>query len=403
MSCRKVGRLSGRSVSPRVTEERLRQILPRLPVTRIVDLTPLDPIRLPVFSAVTPLALDLTSHQGKGVDAVSARVSAMMEAVERISAEDPPPGLTCKASFEQLTDQRRQLAADPEWFCLPSDTAYTRAAVMTWVEGFDLLRRAPVLLPLDLAISPPREGILQEVDTNGLASGNTRLEAVIHALCEVIERDVLSQHTFTALFADHRDRAVPKHAVDLATLPETSAAWIETIRSAGHDVMIDDLTGDLEVATFRTLIIDDRFPDPQGAMTVSFLGFGTHPDAETAVQRSITEAVQSRLAYILGARDSFNHFPRTRRRTSLDILLAERQPDRVRPFSETPSFFDVDLLEDLRFLLKRLERRGYDRVIAVDLTRADLGIPVVRVRVPGLSGFLVNRRRIDWRCLRHLL
>jgi len=57
----------------------------------------------------------------------------------------------------------------------------------------------------------------------------------------------------------------------------------------------------------------------------------------------------------------------------------------------------------LAFLLEGLRAAGFERVIAVDLTRPDLDVPVVRVRVPGLSCFAVDRRRVGWRCLRHLL
>jgi ribosomal protein S12 methylthiotransferase accessory factor len=39
----------------------------------------------------------------------------------------------------------------------------------------------------------------------------------------------------------------------------------------------------------------------------------------------------------------------------------------------------------------------------VNLTRPDLGVAVVRIRVPGLTSFAVNQRRVGWRCLRYLL
>ncbi|MCB1809080.1 MAG: hypothetical protein KDJ99_29175, partial [Candidatus Competibacteraceae bacterium] len=87
----KIALVSGRVRSPEQTEQRLQPLLGKLPVTRITDLTPLDPIRLPVYAVVTPLARDLTTHMGKGADALSARVSALMEAVERISAESIDP------------------------------------------------------------------------------------------------------------------------------------------------------------------------------------------------------------------------------------------------------------------------------------------------------------------------
>src|SRR5262245_39602974 len=56
--------LTTRAVSLELTHTSLRAVLRRIPVTRVADLTPLDRLALPVFSAVTPLAGDLTTHLG---------------------------------------------------------------------------------------------------------------------------------------------------------------------------------------------------------------------------------------------------------------------------------------------------------------------------------------------------
>jgi ribosomal protein S12 methylthiotransferase accessory factor YcaO len=42
--------------------------------------------------------------------------------------------------------------------------------------------------------------------------------------------------------------------------------------------------------------------------------------------------------------------------------------------------------------LKRLRNSGVHRVVAVDLTRPELGVPVVRVVIPGLEGLYTNPR-----------
>ena len=42
--------------------------------------------------------------------------------------------------------------------------------------------------------------------------------------------------------------------------------------------------------------------------------------------------------------------------------------------------------DDVRHLLERLGAAGMERVVAVDLTRDEFAIPVVRVVVPGLEG-----------------
>lgn len=394
---------ANRSVSPDRTEARVRQVLPRLPATRLSDLTPLDPIRLPVFTVVTPLSRDLTIHMGKGADAASARVSALMEAVERVSAETAPPGSTLRARFTDLLDDPRRPPVDPLTLDLADDTAYAPEREITWIESFDLLAGAPVLLPADLALNPPSEGVLREVDTNGLASGNTRLEAVIHGLCEVIERDVMSQREFVAQFGDPGDPKPSAWDVDLSTLPVPARAWVERVLAHGLDLTVQDITGELCVPTFRAMISDYAYPSPEGLGAVHFPGWGTSPNAEAAVLRAVTEAVQARLGVIQGARDAFNAYPFGARAATRGDRIRQMQPGSLVSFSRASSFESLDLLADLEWLLDRLASAGLRQVLVTDLTRPDLGIPVVRVRVPGLSFFFGNRRRIGWRCLRHLL
>jgi ribosomal protein S12 methylthiotransferase accessory factor len=55
-------------------------------------------------------------------------------------------------------------------------------------------------------------------------------------------------------------------------------------------------------------------------------------------------------------------------------------------FGEVANFTVDDLARDLRWELERLRSPGVGRVVAVDLTRSEFGIPVVRVVIPGLEG-----------------
>jgi ribosomal protein S12 methylthiotransferase accessory factor len=52
------------------------------------------------------------------------------------------------------------------------------------------------------------------------------------------------------------------------------------------------------------------------------------------------------------------------------------------PFSSIPSYIHDDIADDIRFMLDGLRKAGFTQVVAVDLTRPELGIPVVRVIVP---------------------
>jgi ribosomal protein S12 methylthiotransferase accessory factor len=243
------------------------------------------------------------------------------------------------------------------------------------------------------------------VDTNGLASGNTLLEATVHALCEVIERDLISQVEFATLFADAGELRLGVRGISLDTLPASAQAWLARSAAHGLGVRVHFIDSDLRVPTFRALLVDLAYPSPGGPTAATFVGFGTHPNAELALVRALSEAFQSRVGFIHGGRDSFNTFGGSSRRQSLRARAeAVAAPPTLR-FSELASVSacHADLRDDLAYLLAQLTAAGLDSVIATDLTRPELGIPVVRVRVPGLASFVVNRRRVGFRCLRHLV
>lgn len=384
-----------RTVEPAETEVRARRAARAIPVTRLADLTPLDSIGLPVWCAVTPLASDLTTHLGKGLTPGAARTSALMEAVERASAERAPHG-TLRGSYEALR-QSGLPVVDPERFTLPPDTLYRPDRAVSWSRGAVLDGGEEAWLPTDLVLCPPNEGVLHQPDTNGLASGNAWIEAVVHGLLEVVERDAFGRLVFAERFADPEDGAPAARRVDPASVPASCQPIIERIVGAGLTVEIDDLTQEIAVPVLRAVVQDGARPSPAGPRLQGHFGLGAAPSAEIALRRALTEAVQSRLASIQGARDSFNRLP-----------PATRPPVAVPAwpaidFAAIPSFESDDLQDDLRHVLGCLEAAGFLGAVAVDLTRADLGLPVVRVRVPGLSCFVVDRSRVGWRDLSCLL
>lgn len=386
-----------RTLTAEETLARTSHLMAALSVTRIADLTSLDRLGIPVFCAVTPLAKDLTTHMGKGRDMSAAKASALMEACERICAEKLPVQ-PLRNSFEQLSIQKTNVF-DPREFALPPDTAFTKALPVDWVIATDLLSGAQSYVPADLAISPPQDGVLRHPDTNGLASGNTQLEAVLHGLCEIIERDAAGRVLFADLYTEEGDDVRPRRMLDLSSgVPEAALSLIREINAQGLDVELEILTQDIQLPICRAELIDPRFPTLKGPQMRRFPGLGCDLSAETALTRAITEAAQSRLAVIQGARDSFNHFPR-RTRTRPPPL---RELSEV-SWADVPNFESLDLREDLNYLLDALNHAGVERVLYVDLTRPGIDVPVVRTIVPGLSLFLVDQNRVSWRDLQCLI
>jgi ribosomal protein S12 methylthiotransferase accessory factor len=398
---RKVDRLLPRVQSLDESEAWVGACFDTVPITRLSDLTPLDSLGLPVFCAVTPLAKDLTTHLGKGTTALAARLSSLMEAIERVSAEEVRSP-TVRASRREM--RASGLAAiDPVLFDLPPGTRYRPDAPFDWVEGWDLIGASPVWLLADLARSPGKEAVLGQVDTNGLAAGNTFGEAVLHALCEVIERDALAQRQFFAAFAEPSDGAPPARRINPLSAPAATIELVERIAQAGLQLVVTDITGDVAIATFVCMLVDHGFPSPDGPATRRFVGYGCAPCAELALNRAICEAVQARLAVMQGARDSFNQTLVSRRAAGRWAMMEDFIALPEMPFATVPSFDSHDLARDLAHVLAALSNAGFGCAIVVDLTSPDLGTPVVRVRVPGLSSFVMDRARIGWRCLRYLL
>ena len=376
------------------TERRLERLLDLVPITRIYDAAPLDRIGLPVWSAVTPLAADLTVHAGKGASAQAARISAIMEAIERVSAEAVPLRRVRSAPFADLEAE----ALDPELFDLPFSTAYTREVPCSWIEGHDLLGARDVWVALDLVISPARERICTGPETNGLAAGNTVIEAVLHAVYELIERDAAAHERFLRRYGEGA-QVPPLRLVSLDALPTSACAWIAQLQDAGLRVTVQELTHDVDVPVFRAVLTDRSFPGREG-QAVRFEGLGCDLDPERALIRALSEAGQSHTAVLVGARDAFEG----NREEMSTARFLERLLTRtvVEPFAGRARPPD-DLTERLRIVLERLAKAGFRHCVMVELTRADLQVPVVRVLVPGAAGPVgETTRRPSLRLLRGL-
>ena len=69
------------------TFARLREIGNTLGVTRIADITGLDRVGIPVYSAIVPSSEDgISVYNGKGLRPIDAKVGALMESIERQTA-----------------------------------------------------------------------------------------------------------------------------------------------------------------------------------------------------------------------------------------------------------------------------------------------------------------------------
>lgn len=377
-----------RTATPEAVLARALPLAPRLGITRVANITGLDRIGVPVAVAYRPNSRSLAVFQGKGASLAAAKASAVMEAAEAWHAERvalPPRGgryaELLATGLPALDPARLARAADAP----PGDP---RDAAFDWVEGRDLFTGEPRWVPLDavtadFTVAGMPRGPLRAT-ANGLASGNHPLEAIAHALAEVIERDAL------ALWYSLPDAAQDATALDIGTAPAAlRTGLLDRFGAAGVSLRAFDATSDVGAATVLCLAAEERGGAEEGDVLAE-LGSGCHPDPAIALARAAAEAAQGRLQRIAGARDDLvegkwrDRLRAERAAAARAWLEASAAPRRS--FDGLPDLAGDTLAEDVAAMLGRLAAAGLREAVWVDLARPEIGLPVVRVVVPGLEG-----------------
>jgi ribosomal protein S12 methylthiotransferase accessory factor len=362
------------------TVERVGRLAGPLGITRVADVTGLDAIGIPVVMVSRPNARSLSVSQGKGVTLDAAKASGLMESLELFHAERISLPVRF-ASHEQL--RFTAPVVDLTRFPRHEGSRFDEHTRTLWVEGADLLSGGTAWLPLELihldCTRPELPGHGVFIGTsNGLASGNDRWEAVIHGICEILERD--GQGRLGALPDAEQDA----RRIRLASVTDADAVGLlERYDRAGVTVAVWDSTGPAGIASFLAGILVER--DWSDGGTRIYYGMGCHPDRDIALCRALTEAAQTRLTMIIGSRDDAG---RALYHRAADADRAARERHRIdravpsRDLAAVPTFSSDDLAEDGRWVLHRAAAGGFGQVLAVDLTMDALGIPVVSIVIP---------------------
>lgn len=231
--------------------------------------------------------------------------------------------------------------------------------------------------------------MLFRTSTNGLASGNTLEEAILHGLLEVVERDSWS---FTEYYRRvNGDIEIPgsgpvKDLVDKFT-------------AKGIEVHLKDLTSDIGIPTIAAATDDVEMQDP----ALLTLGIGTHLDPELAAVKALLEVAQSRLTQIHGAREDTVRGEAARklgyeRMRRINKMWLEDSENSI-SLDSFPDQVTDDIFDDLQITRARLNAKGLNRTIIVDLTREEIGISVVKVIVPGMEVFAIDDERVGLRMM----
>ncbi|WP_246661152.1 YcaO-like family protein [Rhizobium sp. ERR 1071] len=350
--------------------------LGRLGITRVGRQTELDRIGIPVWCAYAPNSRAIVIAQGKGLDDVSAKTSAVMEAIERSVATQPCCSVLM-ASLDELTASGHATDCLEDLLAIGAQPIETMEQIR-WSQAHDLAKNASIFVPFE-AIHLDRTHVSPRfwVSSDGLASGNTWHEAVLHGLLERIERDACVLWNVGDPACRHARRIDP-HSIEDEGIRE----MLEKIFSADFDLALFDVTSDLAVASIVALL---RPKGDDGSLRYVDLtmGAGASLSPDVAAARAISEAVQSRMTFIAGARDDL--IPELfSRRADLDHLQSF-QARCTTSLAELATMSATSAQDALDQLVETLLECGVDQLYAIELAPEWLPASVAKVFAPQLE------------------
>lgn len=298
-------------------------------------------------------------HAGKGTSKTQARVSGVMEAVER----------------DRCRYDESRVIRDPDDPVNPYPEAY-RGEPNRWVDALTLPDGEHVQIPIEEVFHPVPEAIAP-THTNGLAAGRTRNEAIVQGLLEVIERDAWSVH---------EERRAPVEQLDVTgTDVEKVVDSVEAV--TGYRPNLRLLPSRVEGVHVVGAVLDTGDPD------TTVMGMGASPIPEMAAVRAVLESLQGFELNRLGIESPVR---KTMSPELRDILEEKLTPERFRRMnahwfktSETVHIDDLERknFDDVESLLNWLVDRTCEGlggpVLVADLPDRFEGVHVVRVRVIG--------------------
>jgi len=382
-------------MSPWETLSRVEPLLARFGITRVARHTGLDDVGIPVWCAYTPNSRSIVIAQGKGLTDVDAKVSTVMEALERAVAGEPSVNLVhgSSSSLQAIgheTDTLDCLIAVHKPDLGPDEET-------AWVAGVNILTGDEIHIPYEAVILDRTRESRYWMSSDGLASGNNVEEAIFHGMLERIERDayvlwqVSGETDRYAVCVDPRD-------FQDAALDEL----IDKIETSGLALRLFDITSDIEVPCFTAILgPGDPVPGPRDSILgprdlhrdrdIRLVevtgGTGAHPSPVRAAIRAVTEAAQSRLTYISGARDDIS--PATFSRSLPPLMRQAFDAVAVPPAAirrdDMAGHQHQGLSSSLQHVLDALRNRQIASVIAVRLSDDSVPFSVVKIVIPELE------------------
>jgi ribosomal protein S12 methylthiotransferase accessory factor len=340
------------------------------------------------------LTLQDNVSSGKGSSEIQARASVLGEAIERVCGHFHGDEYVIQSSYHALGEA----AIHPNACMLISEQQYAHQqttslrpfdehAVCAWSPVWSLTQQTFRYLPAACCYFNypfPQETVWCRANSNGNAAGMTVEEAILHGIFELIERDALAIWWYNQ---------VQRPAVNLDSFHDP---YIQQLRSwycaHTYEFWVLDITTDLPIPTFVAILCSTN-----EATEHLILGAGCHSDPHIALLRAITEMNQLATPFLTNKQADCTRLKQSRHTQTLHWLTQAtraNQPYLLPNPRTTPrnrqdynEEWSYDILEDLQQAQQAIEQQGME-VLVLAQTRPDIGMPVVKVIIPGLRPHL---------------
>lgn len=344
-----------------------------------------DHLFVPVTEKKNVLQKGLTQKSwGRGTTEYGAKTGALCEALERYSGIFRGNEFRILKRYEEFPDQaislnaclnfsRQQYKQRANWNKSHSEqdqvpVPFQPSKKIEWSPVWSLTHKAFKYLPTAYCyygypLNP--QSRFCRADSNGNAAGETLEDAIWNGFLEVVERDCAAIWWYNKL---------QKPAVLLESF---DVPYFRTVcdyyQSRGRKLWVLDLTADLQIPCFAAVSSTRNNKKPQW-----LIGLGAGLDPAEAIVRALTEMNQF-FAAGRGTRTRKTHSTPT---PPFDYLRPDPQFRAVTANDyQKPDPGDVG--RNLRTCVTQVRKAGMEMLV-LDQTRSDVGMPVVKVIIPGM-------------------
>ncbi len=370
---------SFRKTCPKDFLSKLMPILSDVGITRVANVTGLDNIGIPVYQAIRPNAKHLSVSQGKGINDAEAQVSSIIESLELFHLENIPNS-TVNGNYNKLKDNHNLISPTLLNKGIIHEKSINNIS-FSWVEAKNIFTSELILIPktlinMDSTIIDEQRKYFR-ISTNGIAGGTSFDDALIHALLELVERDVINNQLIAPNQKEITKQININSLSDIRLLQEL----INKIFSANLTINLFYIQNKYNLPVCICELLEQENVRHKRIIGACY-GQACHLTIDNAVIKSILEAIQTRLTLITGSRDDI--FENYYKKRIIGKSLFQEKAALINMDALNTKNFN-NLIDAKNYILNALVANNISDVIYIDHTKENINIPIVQVISPTLE------------------